>query len=106
MARIYSRLWYRLDGADGYLIWFGNDEDGFVTQPDGIVPGFRDQESLRAYAASHLINLDAVEPLLHDLDATARWLRRTRSTKVDCVALLIAWNLFDDLALSVNGDFD
>jgi hypothetical protein len=106
MTPAYFCLWYRLDHTDGYLIWFSNDQDGVVTQPDGIVPSFRDQEALRAYAASHQLMLEETAPLLHDLDAVARWLRRSLSADVDCDALLTAWNLFGDLAASVNADFD
>jgi hypothetical protein len=41
MTPTYYRLWYRLDHADGYLIWFSDDSDdtdGIVIQPGGIVP--------------------------------------------------------------------
>ncbi len=106
MNRIYYRLWYRLDGTDGYLIWFSNDNDGIVTELNGTVPSFRDQESLYAYAASHQIEIDAGEPLLHDLDIVARWLSNLPSTEIDCDAFLTAWNLFHDLATSVNSNFD
>jgi hypothetical protein len=106
MTRTYYRLWYRLDHTDGYLIWFSNDEDGVVTQPDGTVPSFRDQEALRAYATFHQIDLDAMEPLVHDLDVVVQRLRRPLSAEIDSDAFLTAWNLFGDLATSVNGDFD
>jgi len=106
MTRTYYCLWYRLNHIDGYLIWFSNDVDGIVTQPDGAVPSFRDQNALRAYATLQQLDLDAMEPLLHDLDVVAGWLDRPLSAKVDCDALLTAWNLFGDLASSINGDFD
>jgi hypothetical protein len=106
MTRIYYRLWYRLDHIDGYLIWFSNDEDGVVTQPDGIIPSFRDQEALDAYANLHRLDLDAMEPLVHDLDGLAQWLRRPLSAEIDLDAFLTAWNLFGDLAISVNCHFD
>jgi hypothetical protein len=106
MTRIYYRLWYRLDHTDGYLIWFANDTDGVVTQSDKTVPSFRTQEALHDYATSHQIDLDMMEPLIHDLDVVAQWLRRPLSAKIDTDALLTVWNLFGDLAASVNGDFD
>jgi hypothetical protein len=106
MTRTYYRLWYRLDHTDGYLIWFSNDDDGVVTQPDGTVPSFRDQEALRAYATFHQIDLDVMEPLVHDLDVVAQWLGRPRSAEIDSDAFLTVWNLFGDLATSVNGDCD
>ena len=106
MTQTYYRLWYRLDYTDGYLIWFSNDDDGVVTQPDGVVPSFPDQETLQAYARFHQIELAAMEPLLHDLDGLARWLGRPLSAAVDCDILLTAWNLFGDLATSVKATFD
>ncbi len=106
MTPTYYCLWYRLDHTDGHLIWFSNDNDGVVTQPDGMVPSFRDQKALHDYATLHQITLDPMEPLLHDLDDVARWLRQSLSAEVDCDILLTAWNLFGDLASSVKGDFD
>jgi len=70
------------------------------------VPNFRDQEALRAYATIHQLNLDEIDPLLHDLDVVAQWLRRSLPAEIDCDVFLTAWNLFGDLAASVNGDFD
>jgi hypothetical protein len=106
MTQTYYRLWYRLDDADSYLIWFSNDVDGVVTQADGTVPSFHNQDALCTYAIARQIMLDEMEPLLHDLDVVAQWLRRSFSAEVDCDAFLTAWNLFADLAISVNGDFD
>lgn len=106
MTPTYYRLWYRLDHTDGYLIWFSNDTDDVVTQPDGTVPSFRDQEALQAYASSHHLTLDEMEPLLHDLDVIVEWLGRSLSAELDCDTFLTAWNLFGDLSASVNGDFD
>lgn len=106
MTQTYYHLWYRLDNADGYLIWFSDDVDGAIIQADGTVPSFGNQDALRAYASMHQITLDEMEPLLHDLDVVAQWLRRSFSAEVDCDAFLTAWNLFADLALSVNRNFD
>ncbi len=106
MSRTYYPLWYRLDHTDGYLIWFSNEHDGVVTLPDETVPSFPRQEALRSYASSHQMELDATEPLLHDLDLVAQWIGSAFSPEIDCSSFLGAWNLFADLAISVNGDFD
>ena len=106
MTPSYYRLWYRLDHADGYLIWFSNATDGVVTQPDGTVPSFRDQEAVQTYASSQHLTLDEMEPLLHDLDSIVAWLGRSRPAELDCATFLTAWNLFGDLSASVKGDFD
>ena len=106
MSSTYYRLWYRLDHTDGYLIWFSNDTDGVVTESNGTVPSFRDQAALRDYAATQQMTLDAMEPALHDLDVVVHWLSDPQLIEVDCKAFLVAWNLFSDLASSVNGVFD
>jgi hypothetical protein len=103
--RMYYRLWYRLDGADSYLIWYSNDHDGVVIDPDGTVPSFHSFTQLYAYAAAHQIEIVKEEPLLHDLDHLAAWLV-TPFTDIDCDVFLAAWNLFGDISLSVGGHFE
>jgi hypothetical protein len=105
MSRTYFRLWYRLDGADGYLIWFSNDEDGVVIEPDGSAPAFGDLAALHTYADSQGLDLCIEEPILHDLDSVAAWLARPVRA-IDCDAFLTAWNLFADLAASTGAGFE
>jgi hypothetical protein len=104
MSRTYFRLWYRLDGADGYLIWFSNEEDGVVVAPNGTAPAFRDLAALQAYADSQHLDLLIEEPILHDLDNVAAWLARPVHA-IDCDVFLTAWNLFADLAASTGAGF-
>lgn len=106
MSCAYYCLWYRLDDTDSYLIWFANESDGIVTDADGTAVCFRDQASLQVYARSNQMSVDNSEPILHDLVLVARWLGDLQSVEVNCGVFLSAWNLFADLASSVNGQFD
>lgn len=40
MAPTYYCLWYRLDAADGYLIWYSDDVDGIVVRAGGAARVF------------------------------------------------------------------
>ena len=106
----YYPYWYRLDKADFYLLWCtdisddGTDPDGVVLNETGFILTFRHVDDLRAEAArrSLLVEPDVnQEPL--DLDAVKRWLASARKTTVDCETFLNAWNLFSDLASTVQG---
>ena len=117
MARMDYALWYRLGNRDRYLIWCsqaldwsGEDRDGVLITPGRVVPCFLSMPALRSYAQKHsAAPMSDEEPLLHDLDILAHWLRskrRTRARHVDCDAFLAAWNLFGDLSLSLGASFD
>jgi hypothetical protein len=112
MERTYFASWYRLDNRDRYLIWFTAEEDnsdGVVTS-NGFMPVFNSKAELEKYAKTNgFTRVDASEPILHNLDVIAKWLKMKkmkRARQVDCVQFLNAWNLFADISESVNGDFD
>jgi hypothetical protein len=105
MNREYYICWYCLDAQHRFLIWHTNDKDGVVVD-NGKVPTFSSQELLSKYAASHQIRIQPEEPILHGLDTVAQWLAAPSPNSVDCQAFIAAWNLFADVSLSVEGDFD
>jgi hypothetical protein len=107
MSREYFNLWFRLDACDSYLIWFeGEDEsDGVIIDANGKVPCFHNNEDLLRYAASLKLSVNTETMLLHDLDFVVAWLE-AKVEVVDCRILLEAWNLFDDVSHTVNGNFD
>lgn len=102
--------WHRLDRADGYLIRrvsaAASEDDGVYLDANGHVPAFPSPAAVRAFAAQAGIALAAEEPVLHDLDAVAAWVRRADVQTIDCPACLDAWELFSDVARSVGADFD
>lgn len=106
MGRTHFAPWYRLARQDRYLLWYSNEADGVVIDASGHIPVFVDQTSLRDYATTHTLPIKQEEPILHDLDAVTKWLQRKRPTLPECNTFLSAWNLFSDVAASVEGDFD
>ena len=105
MTTTYYYLLYQLDDTIGYLIWFSDKEDGVVLQADGSVPCFSSTLHAHIYATTHQLAIQEETPVLHDLDIIAHWLQRTLSADVDCKEFLNAWNLFDDIAVSVGHTF-
>lgn len=106
MNQHYFKLWYRLGGRDGYLVWWSSShQDGVVVDAAGRVPSFESIAALLGYARGRGLAIVDEEPILHDLDRTANWLS-TEQAPVDCDDLLSAWNLFDDVSTSTVGDFD
>ena len=106
MNRQYYILWFRLDVQNSYLIWFGDEDDGVVTDAIGKVPCFLKTDDLLRYASSLNLPIKAEEPILHDLDFVASWLKTKNAETVDCDIFLAAWNLFDDVSRSVGGNFN
>ena len=106
MSRDYFILWYRLDGIDAYLIWFNGEQDGVVIDEDGKIPCFLNIEGLLRYADSLNLSVAAESPILHDFDIVASWLKTANVKAIYCKDFLAAWNLFDDISRSVDGNFD
>lgn len=106
MTRDYYILWYRLNGADRYLLWYTGDDDGMVVIADNKVPSFSNAAHLRRFATERNITIMDEQPILHDLDLIKQWLGNKSATIVDCDDLLAAWNLFDDVSRSTLGHFD
>ena len=106
----YYPYWYRLDGADAYLLW-RTDDSSESTAPDGVLLDdagrmvtSRHLDQLRDYAARRGLPVAAeVNPKPLDLDVVDQWLEAARKTNVDCETFLEAWNLFSDLASTVAG---
>lgn len=106
MGREYYKLWYRLDGDDGYLIWYSDEKDGVAVDSGGKVPSFRHAGGLLEYAAAHGLTFVEGDMIPHNLDALAVWLQKQELRRVDCDSLLTAWNLFADVSRSIGGGFD
>ncbi|BCM90985.1 hypothetical protein IAD21_02848 [Abditibacteriota bacterium] len=113
MKKLYYRLWYRLDHNDRYLIWYNVEEvdedlDGVVLDLNGKIPTFTSLDALSAYAQAEAIPIVEEEPILHNLDAVAEWLKIERRDTADlnCDELLAAWNLFADVSRSIADNFD
>jgi hypothetical protein len=97
----YYGIRCRLDGIDWHFVWYTNDADGVLVDGDGSILAFRNQSDLEIYAARLGFEFEAEEPILYDLDAIDRWLEDPRGSAIDCKLFLDAWNLFDDVASSI-----
>lgn len=97
----YFSLWYRLDRIDYYLIWYTNDRDGVVVDSTGLIPTFRDIDSLAIYAENIGLYVEKEEPTLHNLDLLKYWLENPNQATIVCDDFLAIWNLFTDVASSV-----
>jgi len=105
MSPTYFILWYRLNRADGYLIWFSNDIDGVIVRKDSTVRSFDSRRALQKYAKDNHILLKPEALEQHDLDRIVDWLRSPTKDSIDCNAFLEAWNLFVDVARSSGNNF-
>src|SRR5882757_7959673 len=106
MDREYFNLWYRLDFEDGHLIWYTDKRDGIVVDSDRGIPTFRSEDALREYAQSQGLRVDMKDSILFDLDLVIQWLIPKTASVIDPSNTLNAWNLFDDVAVSVGGILD
>jgi hypothetical protein len=96
----YFPLLYRLREEARFLIWISNGDDSVLVDADGSVPSFKDLRTLESFAEQNGIQLESEPPVIHDLDWVAGW-RIAHATEIKCVQALDAWNLFRDVAASV-----
>lgn len=86
----------------GFLLWQNSPEPGreaVWTDAQNQILLFKTQAALTAFAQHLGHDLEAESPILHDLDAVARWLITPKKRPVrEC---LDVWNLFDDVGAGV-----
>lgn len=115
MPREYFPSRFHLDNRTRYFLWssedLGDDIDhDEVWTRDGIAPTFATLAQVETFARDELgvSPIDEGEPPIHDLTSVARWLRLKKSHRarqVDAGECLAAWNIFADLARSLNVPF-
>jgi hypothetical protein len=106
MGTKYYACRYRFAEEDAYVLWFTNDQDGVWVDVNGQVVSFRTLAALQRYATAHAITIESAAPPFYNLDAVVSWLRHDSYPPIDCELLLTTWNLFRDVATSVNRPFD
>jgi hypothetical protein len=70
-------------------IWISNENDGVVADATGFALTFNNSDAVKAYARQEHCTLENEEPILHDLDWVAAWLKGPGET-VDCGKSLVA----------------
>lgn len=105
MSREYYAYWYRLDDRDSYLIWYSNETDGFIIDDEGFIPSFTKVKDLQIFAKKKNLTVDVEKPNLITLDPVKNWLKNGGEIE-DYNSFLNTWNLFEDISVSTNGNFD
>ena len=105
MSCEYYSYWYRLNNEDSFLIWFSNEKDGVVVDENGFVPSFGKKSDLKNYCEKNQIKVDLDNSNLTNLDTIKNWLDKGGKLE-DYNLYLDTWNLFEDIAISTNGNFD
>ena len=105
MEREFYFCCCRLDEKDFYFIWFSDEADGVYLDLQGNFVVYNDLESLISYTKEQNLFIKDEEPVFYNLQKLETILSK-KSFKVDCVEFLNAWNLFDDISRSVEGNFD
>jgi hypothetical protein len=101
----YYVSWVRLRQRDQYVMWrTAQNEDALWAAADGRVPVFGSSDGVRQLARQLGVALQDEEPLCQDLDRAWAWITAPHKA-VPCAECLTAWNLFDDLASGVGGEF-
>lgn len=106
MKRDYYIYWFQLDGENLYLIFYYDEKDGVLIDEKNRVLVFKGTNSLLQFASVKEITVDVEYPNLVNLDIIANWLESKDENRIDCSTFNNAWNLFADVAFSVNADFD
>jgi type I restriction-modification system DNA methylase subunit len=102
----YYQYCFCLDDREAYLIWIGNDQDSVMTTNNGKVICYLNSEALLEDANVSGLVIEPELPTLLNLDRLSTWLQKKDAQAVDCEMFLKAWNLFQDVATSINEAFD
>lgn len=90
-----------------YVIWYEDDEDGFITEDQKLIL-FDSIEDAKIFCSKNKI-FPENEVVTYDLTNVLDMAEHISNSK-DCRILLNIWNLFSDLAKTLNeefmGDFD
>lgn len=96
----YYLIHFRILQEDYYTFWYTDDKDGFLLDTDGMLKFCSTKEEAAAFAER--------EGFLLDTDAllvSSAILRRIHIRKIKCSLFLNYWNIFSDVAHSINGSF-
>jgi hypothetical protein len=94
---------FRLGGKRLYVVWYSDTRDGLLVSTNRTLVSFESPEQARAYASSHAIALESQHMSVFDYDLIESWCGRPLSERIDCGEFLNAWNMFADVASSLEG---
>jgi hypothetical protein len=83
-----------------FLLWFSNEEDGFVTEGTRL-RAFSSADEAQAFAAASSLSLGDTEVTWYDLDEIDTWTLAPEHRTLHPDRILNAWNLLTDASRSV-----
>ncbi len=93
----YYPVKLRMDKRDFFLIWYSSENEDRIISSDDELEIFNSLDELINFSKSQLLRLNLEEEIsFYDLD---------KSTDNDIEEVLNLWNLFTDIAISVNISF-
>ena len=105
--REYYPVQINLNQAIYYMIWYTDEEDGFITEFSKPLL-FPDFDELKQYAKNSGLQLEK-DLTSYDFEAVTKWVENPE-VKFECELFLDCWNFFNDLSKSVGrpfkGNFD
>jgi hypothetical protein len=104
LRKEYFACWFRLDYVDRYLIWITTEPETVLLDREGLIAIFQSEVSLAKYAQVKGIELVNEQPQLHHLDSVVEWSQKP-ANPIDCQQCLATWNLYLDVAHSVQCSF-
>lgn len=91
---------FQFSKKECYALWYTDDVDGFLLDDNGKIRSFASEEETRLFANREGYYLDD-EIALISSDTLLSFGRE----EIDCNVILTYWNIFSDLARSVNCKF-
>lgn len=100
--REYYPVKINLNKAVHYMIWYTDEDDGFITELSKPLL-FSSFEELEQYTKNSGLQLE--ESLAsYDFEAIAKWIQISEESP-DCELVLDSWNFFSDLSKSTGNPF-
>ena len=101
MRHNYSIMRIKLDGADMYILWFSDIQDGVYTYNNGNIPVFNDSESLKKFCDDQDISVSSDELIYCNLDMVRGWLENPTEYGIKYDDFFHVWNILHDILLSI-----
>lgn len=99
--REYYACPLRLDGEERYILWFSGAEDGVWTE-QRMVLAWSSELALRRYADARGVVAHDEKSAPYDLDQVSAF--ASGNVELGAREILAAWNLFVDVAVSVEAE--
>ena len=100
LQKKYYLIKFRILQEEYYTFWYTDDIDGFLLDINGILKSFPTKEEAIDFTEKQGFLLDTDELLI-----SSAILKRINIRKINCNLFLNYWNIFSDMAHSINCQF-